>query len=142
MIRVFLDANVLVAATASSGGGSAFILESCRQGRFQGFVSRLVLLEAERNIRKKLSIQALGRFHRWLESIPFQVVPPPSGEEIRIHRAFANEKDAPVLAAAVASGSDYLLTLDQDFLQTTRKGNLRIKVRTPGDFLRGLSSKV
>ncbi|MBI3322626.1 MAG: PIN domain-containing protein [Candidatus Omnitrophica bacterium] len=140
MTRIFLDANVLFSAVASASGGSAFILEGCRQGKFQPFVSRLVLLEAERNIRKKLPPAALTRFHRWLEDIPFRVVPPPSEDEIRIHRALINEKDAPVLAAAVASGAQVLLTLDQkDFLaHRNRLSALRIRVLSPREFLQSL----
>lgn len=136
MIRVFLDANVLVAAAASREGGSALLLEFCRQKRLEPAVSRLVLLEAERNVRKKLPSPALKRYHRFLESVSFHVVAPPPEEEIRPYRALIHEKDAPILAAAVASQSALLITLDQRHFmtQTLRKADLPLKILTPREF--------
>lgn len=138
MTQVFLDAHVLFAAAASPAGGSALLLEFCRKKQLEPVVSRLVLLEAERNIRSKLPRAALKRFHRFLESIPFHVVPPPPEEEVRTYRAWIHEKDAPILAAAVASRSAYLVTLDRRHFMTQalRQAKLPLKVFTPGEFLK------
>ncbi len=65
--RVFLDASVFVAAAGSSTGGSAYVLEICGKGHAAAVSSRLVLLEAERNIGAKLGENALLRFYQQLE---------------------------------------------------------------------------
>ncbi len=136
MTRVFLDASVLVAAAASPGGGSALLLELCRHRKIEPVVSRLVLLEAERNIRKKLPPSALSSYHRALEEAPFRVVPGPMEEELRLYQAIIHEKDAPILAAAVAGRAVYLITLDRRHFMTEkiRQAHLPLKILTPKEF--------
>ncbi len=138
MTRIFLDANVLVAAAASSSGGSALVMEICRKGHFEAIVSRLVLLEAERNIRKKFPSSVLTRYHHLLESTPLHVVPSPTHEESDPYLSLIHEKDAPILAAAIESRSEYLVSLDQhDFItEKLRRARLPLKILTPKDFLR------
>lgn len=138
MIRVFADANVFVAATASAEGGSALLLKTAENGSLEIVTSRLALLEAERNIGKKLPPAALKRFHFLLEKIPLLITPHPSAEEVRFYQAVIHEKDAPILAAAVGSKADYLVTLDRhDFMtEKIRRAHLPIQILTPGEFFR------
>ncbi|MBI3332705.1 MAG: hypothetical protein HYZ93_01270, partial [Candidatus Omnitrophica bacterium] len=70
MIRLFADANIFVAAAASPAGGSAVLLEACRKGLIEIVTSHLALMEADRNIRKKLPPSNLRRYHRFLEETP------------------------------------------------------------------------
>lgn len=136
MSRVFLDANVLFAAAASPSGGSARLLEECRHGRYEPIVSRLVLLEAERNIRKKLPPAALRRYHHLLETVPLRVVPAPSPEELHLYQPLINEKDTPIVAAAIASGAAYLVTLDRRLVtDRLRAARLPLQLVTPGELL-------
>lgn len=141
MTRVFLDANVFVAAAGSSKGGSALLLEMGKRGLLEIVSSHLALLEAERNIRKKLP-GTLKRFHRLLEEVPLLIVPTPSAEEIRRCQTLINEKDAPILAAAASSRSDFLITLDQrHFLSgKLRQAHFPFKVATPRDFFSAFRS--
>jgi predicted nucleic acid-binding protein len=136
MIRIFLDANVLFAAAASPEGGSAKILEGCRKGVWEAVVSRLVLLEAERNIRNKLSPSVLTRYHRMLEATPFHVVPGPVADKLHPYRALINEKDLPILGAAITSGASFLVTLDRkDFMTPKlRAASLPLRIVTPKEF--------
>ncbi len=142
MIRVFLDSSVLLAAVASLRGGSAFLLDGAQQGRFEVCVSHLVLLEVERNVRKKLPTAALKRFHHLLETTPIQIVPSPTSEELHLYQALIHEKDVPILAAAMRSGSAYLVTLDRrDFLtEKIRTARLSMRVVTPKQFFEEISS--
>jgi len=135
--RVFLDANVLVAAVASPRGGSALIVELAAKKALEPVVSRLVLLEAERNIHKKLPPTALARYHRLLEQTGFLVVPGPTADEIQVYHPVIHEKDAPILAAAVASRAAYLVTLDKHhfFTDTVARAKLPLVIMTPGDFI-------
>lgn len=136
MIRLFLDANVLFAVAASPHGGSARLLEECRHGKYEAVVSRLVLLEAERNIRKKLPSSALKRYRRILGTVPFSAVQAPSLEALRTYRPLINEKDVPILAAALASRASYLVTLDRRLVtDRLRAARLPIRFATPGEIL-------
>ena len=136
MIRVFVDANVFVAATASAEGGSALLMKAAGKGLLEVVTSRLALMEAERNIRKKLSPPGVNRFHHLLEKLPLLITPHPSPEEIRAYQEIIHEKDAPILAAAVGSKADYLATLDRhDFMtEKIRSAHLPLKIVTPRDF--------
>lgn len=143
MIRVFLDANVLVAGSASETGGSALLLEWCGTGKVDSVVSRLVLLEAERNTRQKLPPKALERFRRFLKRIPFRIAAPVSRGQMRPYRMLIHEKDAPVLTAALCSGAEHLITLDRCHFMTERirRAHLPIRILTPREFLADFSGR-
>ena len=136
MIRVFVDANVFVAAAASAEGGSALLLELGGKRTIEVVTSRLALLESERNVRKKLSPSALKRFHRLLKKLPLLITPAPPTEQARPFQDLIHEKDAPILAAAVASKADYLITLDQRHFMTDkiRRAHPPLKIVTPREF--------
>jgi hypothetical protein len=59
---LFFDASCLFAASASSQGGSAYLLSVCARGYLQVAVSLDVLMETERNILEKLSTEAFSRY--------------------------------------------------------------------------------
>ncbi len=136
MIRAFVDANVFIAAVASSTGGSALLFESCRKGFVEIVTSHLALLEAERNIRKKLPPSRLKQYHRLLEEHPLLIVPRPAAEEIRPYQMLTHEKDAPILAAAIQAKANYLVTLDRRHFTTERirRAHLPLKVVSPREF--------
>ena len=99
--RLFLDASVWIATAGSRAGASALVLELCRRGRAVSVSSRLVLLEAERNIRGKLSEDALLRFYRDIASLDLELVEPATPQEIAAQTRIINPKDVHVLAAAM-----------------------------------------
>jgi len=57
--RVFLGASAFIAAGASPSGGSALVAGVCKSGLATPLVFRLVLWEAERNLRDKFQANAL-----------------------------------------------------------------------------------
>jgi len=136
--RLFLDASVWIAAAGSTTGGSAATLELCRRNKTRAVASRLVLLEAERNIRKKLGREALLRFYREIASQGVDVIKTPTSHEIAAQNRTIDPKDAHVLAAAVKGQVDFLLTLDRkDFMAPkVLHAGLPFQIMTPGDFLR------
>jgi predicted nucleic acid-binding protein len=138
LIKLFFDASVLIAGAHSPTGGSGYLLEACRRGRFKPVVTRLVLIEAERNIKAKLGEEDLLRFYQLLGAVDFVVEPPVSAREIADYSHLIEEKDAHVLAAAVVSGAQFLLTLDTKHFMTERlsKADLGLTVVTPGHFIR------
>lgn len=136
--RLFFDASVLVASAGSTSGASSLTLDVCRHGAAKAVSSRLVLLEAERNIRAKLDAEALLRFYRTVAEIDFRVVPESTPDEIAVSARIIAAKDAHVLAAAVKAGVGFLLTLDRrHFLaRAVLEAGLPFRIITPGDFLR------
>jgi predicted nucleic acid-binding protein len=137
MMRVFLDANVYFAGCFSPDGASALILQLARQGSFQVVASRLVLREAERNLRRKAPKKTLQAFRDFLKATPLTIVSTPKEAVLERYADVIHPKDVPVLAAAVEARVEYVVTLDRrHFLNThvfSKAGNAH--VLTPGDFL-------
>ena len=139
-MNVFLDASIFIAASGSAEGGSSVILGLCKRGRFRAVCTKRVLLEAERNIRRKLGTEALLRFYRDLADLDPILEAPPTPGETAACEPIVGEKDAHVLAAALKSKADVLLTLDRKHFMARKvqEAGLGIKIVTPGDFLREL----
>lgn len=125
--KVFADANVLIAGTASRTGASSAVLLMAEIGLFRLVVSRLVLEEAERNLRKKLP-RALPNFAQQLAQLELEIVPPPINEDVQRWVKFIEAKDAPILATAVSAQVDRLVTLNsKDFTpEVAAQSGLRI----------------
>lgn len=138
MIRVFLDANVYFAWSASPTGGSALVLQFILKGRVEAIASRLVLREAERNLRRKRPPKDLKAFHQFLKHAKLRVIRTPPETAWKPYEGVIHPKDVPVLAAAVASKAAYLITLDRrHFLTRTVIEKVPdLTILTPGDFLR------
>ncbi len=73
MRRIFVDANVLMTGADSRSGASNAILQLAEVGLFHLVVSRQVLDEVERNVRKKLP-RALANFAAVLAQLPLEIV--------------------------------------------------------------------
>lgn len=138
--KLFVDASVFVAAAGSPEGGSSFVLKLCKRGRFSGVCTKLVLLEAQRNIHRKLGAEALLRFYQGLAELDPSLEALPTAEELAACEAIVGEKDAHGLAAALKSGAAFLLTLDRRHFMTekVRDARLDLVVMTPRNFLREL----
>lgn len=143
MIRVFLDANVYFAGALSREGASSIVLELARRGKISVMASRLVLREADRNLRKKSSAGVLKSFRKFLHDTKIKVVPPPDEKFFEPYAEFLHPKDLPVLAAALQSSADFLVTLDRKhFFSSALLSKLKkIKILTPGDFIRDVYLK-
>ena len=116
------------------------VLKLCQQRHFQALCTRLVLLEAERNISRKLGREPLLRFYLTLAELEPLLIQLPTSDEIAACVSIVGEKDAHVLAAALKGEADVLLTLDRKHFMTERVRDARLvlKIVTPGDFLREL----
>jgi len=78
---LFFDASCLIAAAGSPSGGSGFLLSLCARGYLKATISQPVLLEAQRNIQKKLGDNALKRFFALLAVVPFSLASLPEEAE-------------------------------------------------------------
>ncbi|MCX6020161.1 MAG: PIN domain-containing protein [Chloroflexi bacterium] len=135
---LFYDAACLIAAAGSPNGGSGYLLSLCSRGLLRAITSDLVLVEAERNIRAKMSLAALDRYHRLLVLTPITLVPAPAALNALAFHHIVGEKDAHVLAASIAAHAPFLLTLDRALAARTNQAQLPISALTPGEFIRTL----
>ncbi len=135
--RLFLDASVLIAAAASPTGGSALVIEFCKERKATPLASRLVLIEAERNIRKKFEESVLVRYYNTLAELDPFVLPIPEQQEIEEAQKVVQPKDAHVLAAARSGEASHLITLDRKHFLTdeVRQAIRPILACTPGEYL-------
>ena len=138
-----MDANIFVAASASTEGGSSLLLELCVQGKATAVTTRLILRESERNIQSKLKDEALVRFYNLLARLNPTVIRLPVQGDIDEAAMVVNIKDAHVLAAARSSRAEYLITLDRKHFLTdaVRKAIQPIISCTPGEFFNEFLSK-
>jgi len=110
-VRLFLDANVLFAAVWSPSGRSAALLRLARAGRCRVVTSRYAADEARRNLAVKTS-DGLERFDELFTGI--EMAPDAGPRSVaRASKLGLPPGDAAILAAAVASGADALVTGDR-----------------------------
>jgi hypothetical protein len=137
--RLFCDADVLFAGAAgpTEFGASHVLLRMGQYTLLDCVTSAQAVGEARRNLIAKLP-QSVATFDA-LVSRCLRVVPHPDRTDVLRHRGLADEKDLPILTAAIAAECRWLLTF-----------NLRhywppadlILVRRPGGFLAAVRSKL
>ncbi|MEM8859593.1 MAG: PIN domain-containing protein [Chloroflexota bacterium] len=136
-IRIFADANILIAGANSKSGASYAVLRIAEVGLIDLVVSRQVLDEAERNLRLKLP-QALPTFAEQLSLLDLEIIPDPKPEESAQWEPIIEVKDAPVLAAAVLAKVDRILSLNtKDFIQDVAD-QCGVPIQTPGEFIQDI----
>jgi len=135
-IKVFIDTRVLIAGVASLTGASAAVLDLCEAESIQMVISRQVLVEADRNFSAKLP-GLVNEFRQFIRNlVPLMVEDPPAAAVERA-ASLIDRKDAAILAAAIESKVDFLITLDKKhFLKQKVQRNIPIEICTPSDFLR------
>jgi putative PIN family toxin of toxin-antitoxin system len=135
-IKVFIDTDVLIAGVASVTGASAAVLDLSEAEILQMVISRQVLVEADRNFSSKLPNLAI-QFRQFIRDLAPLMVEDPPAKAVERAAGLIDRKDAAILAAAIESEVDYLITLDKKhFLTPKVRQNILIEVCTPADFLR------
>ena len=141
MRRIFADSSVLIAGSDSRSGASRAIIVMAEIGLFHLIISRYVVTECERNLRKKLPA-GLPVFAQLLANTNLLVVDDPPPDEVARWVPHIEAKDAPILAAAVQATVDRLLTLNfKDFTpQVAAVSGLTIQL--PSEFVREIRAIV
>jgi len=137
--RVFIDADVIFAGSASPSEHSAsiVILRMAEITLLDAITSQQAITEAERNLTDKIPA-ALPAF-RLLVSRSLQITPKPTREELNDFSGLADPKDAPILAAAVQAKCKWLVTFNTRHFQP---GHPSIVVLRPGDFIRQVRDRL
>ena len=131
-IRVFVDADVLFAGAASPSehGASLVVLRMAEITLIQAITSEQVIAEVERNLRAKMPA-ALPAF-RLLVSRCLEVTPIPTAAEREPHKGLAEDKDLPILVAALREACPWLVTFNVRHFQP---GHPQVTVLPPGAFI-------
>ena len=130
-IKIFFDADALIAGSASQTGASFLLLQLCEIRILRGLTSRQVVTECRRNLIKKLP-QAEPIFDEIIKHA-LEIKKNPTFDEQNKYRHMAHPKDLPILTSAVKSRADYLVTFNTKHYFPVRECNLA--VLQPGEML-------
>lgn len=134
--KVFLDTSALIAGIASSRGAARAVLQLAEIALIELIVSRQVIVEADRNIEEKLP-EMLNEYRKFIELLAPVLVDDPLQKDIAKYSTVINSDDAPILASAVISGADFLVTWDKKhFISKNIRAHSSLKIVTPGEFLK------
>lgn len=129
-----MDANILIAGADSRSGASHAVLVMAEIGLYTLVVSRQVLDETERNLRKKLP-RALPVFVELMTHLNLEIIPDPEPSEYARWEAIIEAKDAPILAAAILADVDRLVTLNTKDFTTDVAEQSGLLIQTPAELI-------
>jgi len=138
-LRVFFDADVLIAGSVSQSYSSAsyVLLQLAELTLIHGLTCPYVLDEVERNLQAKLP-QGLPVFRLLVENALVKT-PDPVPDALEQWTGRADVKDIPVLAAAVSSKCQYLVTFNtRDYFNPPRQ----LTILKPGGLVRQLRERL
>lgn len=127
---MFIDADVLIAGSASTSGASHLILQLSELGLIDAVASEQVRQESERNLATKLPA-AIPAF-RLLADAALRWVRNPRTKQLEKYRGQADPEELPILVAALKAGCDSLITFN---LRHYWPKDQALRIETPGDFL-------
>lgn len=132
---VFLDTSALIAGILSPTGAAHEVLRLTEAGVIQGAVSRQVLVEADRNLSEKMPT-IFPDYRIFLSQLAPLVVEDPSRDAVETALAVIHHNDAPILAAAVETEVDFLITWNtRHFLKKAVRSYATFPILTPEEFL-------
>jgi len=136
-LRVFVDADVLFAGAASSSepGASLVVLRMAEITLIDAVASEQVIAEVERNLANYLP-NALPLFRQIVDRC-VRIVVNPTHDEVEACRGLADQKDAPILAAAVREECRWLITFNVPHFQP---GHPPVTVTRPGELVQHVRS--
>lgn len=132
--KIFIDSSVLIAAAISPTGSARDLILKSFRGEFRVAVSDLVIEETQRNLTNKAP-RALPALQLFLEVLNPEVVSPVKALVLKVSKV-VEAKDAPIVAGAISSKADYLVSFDRKHLLQYKveiKANFKVKVVTPDE---------
>ena len=133
-LKVFLDTSVILAGLNSPTGAAGVILAACFAKQIIPIISPQVVKEADRNIPVKFPNLATAWQSFLL--IPPKITKEPTITEVQKAYQILPTSDAPILASAIATKPDALVTWNtKHFLRKEVIDAVSFSILTPGDFL-------
>jgi predicted nucleic acid-binding protein len=133
--RLFFDASCLIAAAASPAGGSGFLWSLVERQLLRAVVSQAILTEVETNLARKFPPAALARHRTQLVAGAPGIAAIPRLDVSPRRYPAVNAKDEHVVAAALAAGTPFILTLDRPLKAEINGARLGVLAVTPGEFI-------
>ena len=135
-IRVFLDTSAVFAAMQSESGGARLILKLGEAGALSLWIGHWVLQEAEAVLSRK-SPASKPYLALLLDRAQVHVGAGAGADVLAQAQAVIDYlPDAQIVAEALASNPDYLVSFDRKHLVgNTRAAGLPFPIGTPADFL-------
>lgn len=112
--RILLDSSVLIAAALSRRGSANDLVLLAAERKVTLIIRPFILSEVERNVARKASAR-LPNLYDLMESVSFERCEPPASLVVS-EAAHVEPKDAEIVAAAVTSKADLLVTYDAKHL--------------------------
>jgi len=136
MTKLFLDASVIFSALNSKVGGSRQIIRLAKHGKVVVVTSQLVIEEVTRNLDKIDNLD-YNDFYSFLAETPIIIREQITEAEIKPFLDLVEKKDAHVVAGAVLTNCDYLVTLDKKHLYNpkVKKKVKEVEIVTSKDYL-------
>lgn len=135
MMRVFVDASVLISAAISRTGAAHELIRYGVRGEAELVISPLVGEETRRNLASKAP-DTLPFYELLIQVVPFTMVTPSTHQVQEVAETIA-AKDAPIVAAAKRAEVDFLATWDRRHLLKAKEEaeKLGVAVATPAEVL-------
>ena len=138
--RPFLDTNVLFSGLYNTIGPPAAILDFHVQRRLRIVISMQLLDELVRTIERKKP-ELLPRLTALLTNAPPELVDDPSDEQVQRVSSYINLTDAPILAVALSSGADCIVTGNTRHFTQEVARQAKIAIFTPAAYLATLQQR-
>lgn len=132
-LRVFFDADAILAGSASTTGASHLLLHLSDLGLIHGLTSEQGREEARRNLARKIPA-ALPAFDALIRQA-LDIVANPSSEAWAPFQGMAHPKDLPILTAAIQAQARWLVTFNTKHFFRTPPG---LQVIEPGQAIQAL----
>ena len=147
-IRLFLDSNVLTGGIVSPWGLDKAALSLCAARLCKLVLAEVVRDEVEENLllhAERLSAlnadELIERYHRLVKLTGPEIISYPAQELVQSSRhLIRHAADVPVLLSAMASKPDWLLTHNIKHFTQTVANRTGLRIATPTEFFRTLSS--
>ena len=136
MKKVFLDASVIFSAIYSEKGGSRRIISLIKSNHLVGITSQTVIQELKGNLQKlKTESSQVDIFIAEYRLLVREEI---TQEELRSFEGLVDIKDVHVVAAAILTNCQYLITLDKKHLDNlkTQKKISRVQILSPKAFIK------
>lgn len=135
LLTIFLDASVVLSGLASPTGGSRKLFKAAKRHKIKLLATPLVIEEVANHLQK-LNIKSDQLKDLLSQKIIHLADNPDEKTTEKFSRICRDKNDAHVLAGAVLSGANVLVSLDKKHILTAevRKFLKPILVKSPKDF--------
>ncbi len=131
-----MDASVIFSAIYSEKGGSRRIISLIKSNHLVGITSQTVIQELKGNLQKlKTESSQVDIFIAEYRLLVREEI---TQEELRSFEGLVDIKDVHVVAAAILTNCQYLITLDKKHLDNlkTQKKISRVQILSPKAFIK------